>query len=101
MICKCTTGSSRRYPWISPTFLIDVTQRNVLEVVFSRAEYWKCVSIGFVMPLGHYLYRHRLEQAVVLSSTIEDNISQKTTISKVQFTFVFLFKLETSIFKSY
>ena len=38
---------------------------------FSRAEYWKCVSIGFVMPLGHYLYRHRLEQVVVLSSTIE------------------------------
>ena len=59
------------WSWISPTFLIDVTQRNVLEVVFSRAEYWKCVSIGFVMPLGHYLYRQRLEQAVVLSSTIE------------------------------
>ena len=38
---------------------------------FSRTEYWKRVSIGFVMPLGHYLYRHRLEQAVVLSSTIE------------------------------
>ena len=52
-------------------FFIDVTQRNVLEVVFSRAEYWKCVSIGFVMPLGHYLYRHRPEQVVVLSSTIE------------------------------
>ena len=43
----------------------------VLEVFFSRAEYWKCVSIGFVMPLGHYLYRRRLEQVVVLSPTIE------------------------------
>ena len=65
------------WPWISPTFLIAVTQRNVLEVVFSRAEYWKCVSIGFVMPLGHYLYRHRLEQAVVLSSTIEGQYQPK------------------------
>ena len=46
-------------------------EKCIGSVFFCRAEYWKCVSIGFVMPLGHYLYRHRLQQVVVLSSTID------------------------------
>ena len=38
---------------------------------------WKCVSIGFVVPLGHFIYRQRSEQLVVLSSTFEGQPQSK------------------------
>ena len=42
-----------------------------------KEKVWKYVSIGFVVPLGHSIYRQRSEQLVVLSSTFEGQPQSK------------------------
>ena len=45
---------------------MDLTYYYTLIALIREEKVWKCVSIGFVAPLGHFIYRQRSQQLVVL-----------------------------------